>query len=403
MSFIKTVFSIFVILPFIIILLIFQIYMAFSFTVFSESFFNKVLDSSGITSGVSQYAFSKLDNPEIKGENGETNPELARQFKELASILKSSIDRNWLETQLSTLIKGFHAYMFADGSQLPVLDIIPVKSAFIEIITQQVIQHGNVGDSKEMQALARSELSKKLKLEDIKDTLDLNLLVKSAFDNDYNYPEGIKKIISAVRKALVLDFLIIIALLIAILVFVHFKPKSVLRFSASAFWAAGLPILAAAVIVSTSPTIKETISALKLDAMSDQPELANSIQSIIRSFTGGFINYLVIFSVILIFLGILCITASSLKTMNINPIKPPKHKALIRAIRSFAILAAVLLIPVTASWSYNNISTAVMEFKSHIEGSSNPLKSVNILEALAEATGADFLKENNTGVQSDRN
>lgn len=94
----------------------------------------------------------------------------------------------------------------------------------------------------------------------------------------------------------------------------------------------------------------------------------------------------------------LCIFVSFIRASGNSPIEPAKHNTLIRVLRALAIIVAILLIPFTSSWSYKNISSTVYEFKSNVEGSSNPLKSVNLFDVLAETTGAGFLKESGKNV-----
>ncbi len=272
-------------------------------TLFSTNFFNNTFDKNIKSQNIEKLIYNFTDNldnflplsekDKEMLKNGTASLELKKQVLEYKTLLKDTIDAQSLAIEAQHLAKGSFAYLTHNSDNLPIVNIKPLKSALVEVFTNQVIANSgqslkkfetiikviektsggiilngeinekavdqfmnnqqfsaleikreiaekilekignnqaNVLDSKELfEFTVKTLIEDKIEMTEMKDELDLNLLFNKVFNSDVNPVSGFSVMLNDIRDNIFKMNLIILLLLLLIIATIAYKPKSILR------------------------------------------------------------------------------------------------------------------------------------------------------------------------------
>ncbi len=204
MKILKGLFLSIVIFCFSVLLILIQINIAFDNTFLSSNYFSSSFDENNISTTLKDFAVYKIQNTNILPidakypQSNNRNNNVMLDFN-MSDLVHNYLDQDWLEEQLSLIVKGTHAYLVSDTTTLPIIDIQPIKESFFEGLVDELMKREEVKNS-------LTAMSKVFKLLDKVDasTISNNELVNRIMDleiiNDYGIDKDVVQNIITIYK-----------------------------------------------------------------------------------------------------------------------------------------------------------------------------------------------------------
>jgi len=153
----KSVFLLIVLQFFILSLYLLQAYITSSNTLFSADYFIEVFDENDMAGNIA-ILFEKTisqNTGKIVPENGtaiegEGKTEVVENSQEALDMTESfqkhfeeNIDSEWIDTEISNVMEGVFSYFFGDAENLPEINIVPVKEAFVQVMIDRLVSESD--------------------------------------------------------------------------------------------------------------------------------------------------------------------------------------------------------------------------------------------------------------------
>lgn len=132
-----------------------QANIALNNTVLSDGYFAGQFDKNIQQEDLEKLASSLTDNAEVfmplsqadrkALASGKASAALKSQVNQFRSVLKSSIDEQWLSTEAPNLVKGTFSFLVGRGEALPTVGIKPLKNALVELFAGQFASQSGLG------------------------------------------------------------------------------------------------------------------------------------------------------------------------------------------------------------------------------------------------------------------
>jgi len=370
-----------------VILELFIVNLALNKTIFSGKYFSNIFEKGKMGNIVADIAVDKIANAKSQDKKVE-NKKNSGGSKEpdIGSIMVTHLDKNWLQQQGPILVNGIQAYLVGDADKLPVIDVKPLKAALIEGGADQVLRE-NKGISRET---AKAGVSKEMKLDSVKDSLDLNLAMEKSSSNGSNLLKDTREVIAVFKTIIFRTLLTAIALLIAIVSTVSFKVKGSIKWITGGLMSAGIVAIAAGITGACSSlsygSAKNLVEGLGIN---NQSQSAIGLEKWVEMLVKGFSNTLLIAGIVVVLIAVVMMAAAK-RVLNEqveidkNEEKPKKNKAAIVITRVLVTVLLLASIPMTVFLGIDGGKAAINKFN---KGNSN----VNVMKGIGEATGAEFL------------
>ncbi|MTI48408.1 MAG: hypothetical protein FH761_11230 [Firmicutes bacterium] len=309
MKYIKGFFLTFVIFSFILVLILSQLLFAFNSTFLSSKYFNNSFEKNNISTSIKDIFINRLEANRINANELASPPLNKFEENNLASvdlgrIILEHLDQNWVEEQISLLIKESFAFVFDDSNALPIIDIKITKDNFFkgliteamkqastnkdietigeviklldnkymallidndttdEIVNQilnlEIVKASNLdrdmiltiikvyreNRSDNIDEISHSLVSEmfnsKIDINNYKDYFDLNLFLEKSFDEVENPFYSLKILISSIRSITLRTILLLLLVLIIIVIIANFSIKGTIKWLSNGLIIAGL-------------------------------------------------------------------------------------------------------------------------------------------------------------------
>lgn len=380
----KNIFLLFILLLFIVSGVLLQTSLILKNSLFSESYFDKSFDKNQMIDNIVKLSKDAMDNVEklysisdggkkedIKNNSAEIPPDAQKLIDAYKKMLKENIDMQWIQVEIPNTIKGLYGYFLSERTKLPVININPVKEAYVSMFVQSIIEHSDSNATRQVsqtavaikdiltkysndkiindqvidemmklkqfkamnmsrEAVGRfaqtiaglnnikpEELLKysvtemikdRISFYEIKDDLDLNLLFETKYGNKNNPVSGIAGLVKSIKNSVFWLIFALFTLLLLIIVLTVFTLKGILRWS-------GIGIFLSGIICMVAYRFTGLVDSKIMANFKELNEKAKGLdilflQKWILSFIDGVWKYIFVSALIFIVIGIILFTAS---------------------------------------------------------------------------------------------
>jgi hypothetical protein len=373
---------------------------------------------------------------------------------ESEEVIKNNIDIQWVTDTIVELIKDAFLYFTADSERIPPVDIVPLKETFLNMAktmimekykaesdiemenffknTFEEIKKGRVtkeevinrimsndefkdaGISKEAFKNVIKELGKKdiqeitgkeiigllvdevikekMGIEQMKDELDLHLLLENIYGSENNPVTGARNLFNSLRKNIYTVNIIIMVLLLLIILAAVYYPRGILRWTGICLMLAGVIYL----IVFAAEILINPIIVNKTEEIINVTQDLDLIfvQEFVLSFIKGIMNFMLIQALVITALGILMIIISfftkKIKAVRIDMAagqmeqgkKTSKSNGIIVLVRTIAVAAIMIATVLSSMKYYEAVNFEITVFNEINENMENRNEPIDIKEAL---------------------
>lgn len=389
-------------------------------------------------------------------QSGKASASVKKKADDITKLLRDSLDKKWLETEAPKLLQGGYAYFTMNGDKLPAFDIKPLKSALVSVYAAQIATGGQgtadqysqmidqVDSSSggimvkgklngkattsfmQMMALTGMSVSKstaesilahaatrkadgsdkdeqfqfavkalmndKLGMGKMKDTLDLDLLVKNLYGSEDNPVSGLRELIGGIRSSLFLLLAVITVLLLAIIAVIAFSPKAIFRWSGAALIASGaLCLIPPALCLILNGAIQLQVVHLLGQGGLD----LSFLQNWAFSYINGIAIYLFVQSLIVIAVGVAFLVCAGYLGDSAEARHTASRNASpgggVMAVRIVSVIVLVAAIPISAYFFGKGITRQAEKYDNIIQQSQTQ-KAPNLAKALDKTLGTDLFE-----------
>jgi len=447
LKFFKILLLIIVAFLFISVVVLFQLNNTLHNTLFSYKYFEENFDRNITAENIEKFVDKAIqDLGKDITEGGENN--------EGVEMIKDSIDVQWVTGNIPKLIKDIFSYLTANSEIIPPLDLVPLKETVVNTAKTIIMKEYEAGSENEIEEIfknIREEIKKdrvakdklinefmndeefkdigisrevfesvieeienrddqeitgkeiigllldevikeKMSIEQMKDELDLHLLLENIYGSENNPVTGVRNLVNNLRDSSFTINVIIMVLLLLIIIAAVYYPKSILR------WTGICLILAGGVYLVTFAA-EIVINPIIINKFGEAMEGAKGldilfVQDFILSFIKGIINFMLMQALVIIALGILMIIISffikkrSVAEINVaigqmeNRKKPSKSNAIIVLVRALAVAALMIAIALSIMKYYGTFNSEVAVFNEINESTKSSEERTDIKEAL---------------------
>jgi len=431
-----------------IVVILFQLNVAFRYTFLSSDYFNEFVEKHEISKTLSDYFITKLNTPGVP-EDGEPSKSENNQTPPIEDMVLKHLNRDWLENQLGIVIKGSQAYLVGEEDHLPALNIGPLKEGLMEGVVEQVAQREevkrNINDITQIFILIESkyrsvtndeELLQKIKqeklvraagvsdeillkvidtyqenkdmdintmneelvtevfadslnLETMRNDLDLNQLFEEIFAGQNNPLDLFRNMSLVYKDLLFFNMVIIIVALLLIALVVAFNLYSFVKWVSLGLIPAALVSAGLGVVGLLGKLLRfiQTVSG-GLDFPGNLP----GIQSFLQSYLTGYFKFLAIQGLIILAITITAVFTTRFLSGRIKMRGWSFSKGSMVLIGRIGIfLFAAFVIYKSAIMGFDAASLAVEQFVTSVKVQTSASNNINILEAFAKVTNWDIL------------
>lgn len=437
--FLKFIFLLLFSLLFLVVSILLQTSLTINNTIFSDVHFNRVFDNNITPNKIEDLTnkyIEKIRYSDIFGEEDKISIEEKNKIiNNYQESLKENIDIEWIKTETPNTIKKSYAYLTNNEKTLPTINIKPLKNSIIKIFTDQILLQANnsgidinelitqlkkesqylIIDGKPNQDIIDDFISSdfaksinldkdtaediivmlnetenednvlelfvkkiiinKLNINDMKDELDLNLLINNIYD-DNNPIDTVKNNVNNIRINISNTITIIFISLMLIISLILFKLKT-----SSKLWGTLLTI--SGLITFILMLFYQTTYASNISKIITLDSNLEIFENFFISYINEISNYIIIQSIIFISLGIILIIIGII----IKKKEQKKSFILIR-LTAFAILISTIVL--TTINSINYVQKEIKELNIVLNPKENNIKDINIIEALDKTLNTNF-------------
>jgi hypothetical protein len=274
-----------------------------------------------------------------------------------------------------------------------------------EIVKKYPELSGREVNANDVIGMMKDILKNTVKYENIKDNLDLNLLLENAFKNSDNPLSELRLLILSYKTVFFRTLVILIGLLLLAFIPIAFGKRRFIRWIAGVLSAAGIVGILAGLSGLFLPSVTEQITkGLASGVLDLQPDSIAFLRHFIRYFLTGYFRIILLEGMVLLTTGILVIAPTLIfhqrepsgthhNQMGAlqNEAASGSHKAVAMIARILVFMILALAVQITLTQGYGDFSGKLEKLASSIEGLSSPTEEFDLLGAIAETTGADFL------------
>ena len=237
--------------------------------------------------------FISLGENNTGEEEAEISPQIQEMIDNYKKTLKQRIDMEWIRNDIAGSLKGIYSYIAADNESLPQINIKPLKELYLNLFIEQILLHSdsnaaeqigmmidqiknsagdnsntsyidddtienilkqeqfkeiglskdlakriiiNIMDNEDNQTpeeifrfLVEEMVKEKLNYNEISDSLDLNLLINTAYGGSENPVSAIRDLVHTVNSNVFYIIITAAGLFFLILAITAFYPDSILK------------------------------------------------------------------------------------------------------------------------------------------------------------------------------
>lgn len=374
MKHLKSIFLSLTVIALSLFLFVLQINIALKATLLSPDWFGKLADDSRLSTAVIE-ALDIPDGSSIYGEAvGKTD-----EMPPLKAVFLDSMDRPWLESQTPVLLKGIYSYMAGVSETLPVLDFKPVKQNILDISMKE-FEKISQKYSAEKKVKEKAGLEERLKLNQIKDNLDMNVFVEELYHKHTSPLHAARELIAKYNSAIFYPLLSINILILSILLLASFNVKQSSGWLSFSFIISGLLGILAGTLAKNGALINYQV---------DSSEKAGEIILMIKDTVfSSFSKVMIVQSVIALIAGLLLVIVWIRTSRALNM----KNQGIFTA-RIVIIIALIISIPFIMTYGVKSFRVSLEKVTESITDSEFEFEKLDFKGAMVSATGAELLNE----------
>lgn len=392
------------IFPFIIIIFLFQVNYALLNTFLSADYFRQVFEKSGAPEFIARAVAVRIEDAGSSAEKTKGGgDDMAPKIKK---ALIRSFDEDWLKTELSKLFKESYSYLAGEAEKLPDINIEAVKNNFVSLLTEDAMERNNAAKSGISREKAETEVKKQLKIENVKDVIDLNFLTLKLFGNNGENPSAAaREMAIAYKRTILIAIALLFAFTLLVLAAASSNAKDFAARAALGFVVGGLSGFVPGMAGASLFGLKRLLDYFHATPVFIDDALdIISIHPFLRTFIGGFFNILAVQGFIILILGILVFILSRFicfrpRTEAAGGSGKAAHPLMAPVFKAAAILALGAAFYLALRPQLNILAEKAENIKIAAQASHGFYKNEDLLEAVAELTGADFLKDIDKAVE----
>ena len=388
----------------IIIIFIFQINYALLNTFLSAGYFRQVFEKSGAPEFIARAVAERI-------EDAGSAPEKARGDEndlvlEIKKALIRSFDEHWLKTELSKFFTDSYSYLAGEAEKLPDINIDAIKYNFVKILADDATERNRAAGNAISRDKAETEIKKQFKIDAVKDVIDLNYLAFKLFGNNVQNPAAAaREMVIAYKQAVLIAIALPFVFILLVLAATSRTERHFARMAAVGFIGGGLSGLVPGIAGSSLVGLKRL-----LDYFHSTPVFIDdaldiiSIHPFLKVFLCGFFNMLAVQGSIILISGILLFVLSrfinDISAMNICPRTAAfaGNERAARLLNAPVFKAAAVLLLGAAFYlalqpQLHILAGKAENIKKSVQASKNFRGNADLLGAIAETTGADFLND----------
>lgn len=282
--------------------------------------------------------------------------------------------------------------------------------------------------SDDIKKLTKEIMKKVLKYDNVKDTLDMNLLFENVYKGKDNILSGIRSLVAAYKNILFRTLLILITLLLLIIIVVAFKPKSFMGWTAGGLIAGGAAGVSMGLLGMLLPFIaKLPGNFITSGKFGQQASSIANLQKWMESFLTEYFTMLLLQGIALVSIGMAIIISRHVFLPGKKPVYDYKsnsstdgtdwmmscndavsdkkvisrgYKALMMISRILVAILLIAAIPYTVTRGVNDFTARIDKFSTAMQTSTASSGGPDLMNAIGDTIGAEFLKNNTAQKQN---
>ncbi len=160
-----------------------QVHMSVNRTFISSSYFNSSFDENNVSVAIKDMIYYKISNISLTSDDFRDNPseDSSQSFLPTINVgekILEYIDEDWLEVQVSNIVKETHSYLMSGSNALPTIDISSIKENLLDGLVDEILQREEVQDNVIIINELLPILSNEYASEILNDNLDKELIDK---------------------------------------------------------------------------------------------------------------------------------------------------------------------------------------------------------------------------------
>lgn len=165
----------------------FQLSLSLNTTIMSKNYFENVVSKENLGDNLSNIVLNSSSMIKFNNNAAAANEVFKR------------IDKDWLNTEMQSLVIGTQNYLIGKNDTLPIVNIRPFKSAILDIAIENALKENNRLGLKIPTETVKTKVTRDMKLNQINDTIDLNTVLKNPQNPDINIAQALRDIISSFK------------------------------------------------------------------------------------------------------------------------------------------------------------------------------------------------------------